>query len=193
MNSSQTLKHRWLGFLLWQTLSTTLVYFLLTPIANPPSSLLPNIHSVFTFFLFHLSTLLFSLSIFLISSPHPHVPQASLYEIVHGFLRGLLRIVLGGFQGSLFDVGEKRRVMRTGEFGMFSAAMASSGFLGAIAVCGDWKVVNLWELFGIGIRGLFVGLLFGGYYIYCRKWVLLFPIVQVCQILVIQISNRIHF
>lgn len=68
--------------------------------------------------------------------------------------------------------------MRTGEFGMFFAAMASSGFLGAIAVCGDWKVWNLWEMFGIGVRGLFVGLLFGGYYIYCWRWVLLFPIVQ---------------
>lgn len=62
--------------------------------------------------------------------------------------------------------------------------MAASGFSAALSLCGLRGIGGddddgFWVIARMGLRGFFVGSLFGLHYVFKRRWVLNFPIIQV--------------
>ncbi|XP_072956859.1 uncharacterized protein [Typha angustifolia] len=169
-------KNRWLGFLIWQSIASTSIYLLSSFLLlhRHPSSLL----SLLSFISFHLSLVLLSLSLFLLSSPHPE-PSASLPELTAAFLKVSLRSLIGGFSNPSFAADSRLRVRRALASGLFLVICGVSGFLSVGAVCGDSsELVDGIGLVGLGLKGAVFGLVFGTHYLYRKRWVLKFPIVQ---------------
>ncbi|XP_039064062.1 uncharacterized protein LOC120209047 [Hibiscus syriacus] len=122
------MKNRLVGFLLWQSILSSLIYLAFTMTLVYWRSLTAIFIS---FFSFHLSQLLFSVSLSTVLSPQPK------------FRRVLLALL---------------------------AVAAVSGSLSAVSLCG----VNG----RVGFKGFSLGLIFAVFYIYKRRWVLQFPIIQ---------------
>ncbi|XAR48280.1 hypothetical protein NMG60_11031040 [Bertholletia excelsa] len=179
-------KNRFLGFLIWQSVQSTTVYLvckalLLSPFftRQPLSAFLVG---CLAFFAFHLSLLLFSSCLFAVASAQPH-GSASPVELVLGLIR---LIFVSGGQPLPSDFRRRARISLG--FLLFVAASALSGFLSLISVCyncfhGSFaqrnRPGNYWHLVGIlGFRGFAVGLFFGINYLYKKRWVLEFPIIQ---------------
>lgn len=54
-----------------------------------------------------------------------------------------------------------------------------SGFLSVVSVCGRSELYDGATLFGLGLRGIVFGIVYGVDYVYRKRWVLVFPIIQV--------------
>ncbi|PQP93677.1 uncharacterized protein Pyn_10950 [Prunus yedoensis var. nudiflora] len=91
--------NRFLGFLIWQSIPSTVIFFIFKTLsstisstshstAKPPFPFAPSVFAFVTFLTFHLSQLLFSFSLSLISSPHPH-RLASPLPLALGLIRFL--------------------------------------------------------------------------------------------------------
>lgn len=65
----------------------------------------------------------------------------------------------------------------------FLIACGVSGFLAAVAVCGRRELAEVdggrMRLVGVGLRGLVFGLVYGFDFVWRRRWILKFPIIQV--------------
>ncbi|CAA7391164.1 unnamed protein product [Spirodela intermedia] len=168
-------KNRWLGFLIWQHITATSVYLLVSPFLGSSST--SFLASLLPFLIFHLSLLLFSFSLFLTSSPYPE-PSASHTELLGGLSRSFIKSLVGGFQGPSFHAEFRRRVGRTMRSLALVVICAASGLLSAVAVCGDLEGFYCSALVYVGLRGLIFGLVYGSYYVYKKRWALQFPIVQ---------------
>ncbi|KAM1032780.1 hypothetical protein ACFX2I_036321 [Malus domestica] len=180
------LHNRFLGFLIWQSIPSTVIFFLFKILSSAVSSaspssakppftfpFAPSIFALFTFFTFHLSQLLFSFALSLVSSPHPHRP-ASLLQLVLGLVRFLF--VPGGSDSSETADSRARAKLSVG-FLMFLGAAAVSGFVSVASLCGGFGD-GVSAIGRVGFRGFVMGLLYGLYYVYNRRWVLEFPIIQ---------------
>ncbi|KAI7732911.1 hypothetical protein M8C21_008789 [Ambrosia artemisiifolia] len=165
---SLVMKHRFLGFLIWQSLQSTLVFFLSITLLSPfLSSSSSSITSLFlSFIFFHLSLILFSSSLFLVSSPQP-LPGVSLSELFFGLLK-LIFVFYGG--GQPFPPDFRRRLRVTSGFLVFVASSSVSAFLSLLSLSGL-------EL-GLGLRGFALGLVYASHYLFTNRWVLDFPILQ---------------
>ncbi|KAM0041348.1 putative nucleoporin protein Ndc1-Nup [Helianthus debilis subsp. tardiflorus] len=155
------IKDRFLGFLIWQSFQSTLVYFLAKTLFLPSTTTTIIILSFF--FFFHLSLLLFSSSLFLVSSPQP-VSGVSPVELFFGLLR--LVFVYGG---QPLPPDFRRRARVTLRFLFFVGSSAVSAYLAVLCLCGGGA---------LGLRGLLLGLIYGSHYVFTRRWVLDFPILQ---------------
>ncbi|KAI7993261.1 hypothetical protein LOK49_LG11G01742 [Camellia lanceoleosa] len=176
------LNNRFLGFLIWQSVQSTLVYFLSKSLLLSPFTLnpfTPSLSSFFSFLSFHFSLLLFSLSISAVASPQPHTAATPL-ELSLGLLRLLF---VSGAQPLSPDFRRRARVSLV--FVLFVTACALSGLLAVICVC--WKCFEdsfdggsrARRLLGtLGFRGFAIGFFYGVCYLYKRRWVLEFPIIQ---------------
>ncbi|KAK6148198.1 hypothetical protein DH2020_019110 [Rehmannia glutinosa] len=175
------IKHRFLSFLIWQSLQSTFILFLsktlfLSPFTKNPFS--PNFLSLVSFFSFHLILLLFSISLFFASSPHP-LPFASPFEVSLSFVR--LIFVSGGDQNLL-----RRRVRVSLSFVLFVSLCAVAAAVSVICVCWgcdayynvDSRSKSVGVLGNLGFRGFVIGLFYGLHYVYKHRWVLRFPIIQ---------------
>ncbi|XP_050287842.1 uncharacterized protein LOC126726606 [Quercus robur] len=182
-------KNRFLGFLIWQSIPSTAIFlffktFFISTLTsttttstskNPLLSFAPSLISLLTFFTFHLSQLLFSASLSLVSSPYPHSP-AYPFEL---FL-GLVRFFLVSDSSASVSPDFRTRAKVSLSFVLFVAACAVSGFVGLVSVCwvkssgfdGDWLIGK------VGFIGFLLGLLYGLFYVYKHRWVLEFPIIQ---------------
>ncbi|XP_052183944.1 uncharacterized protein LOC127795978 [Diospyros lotus] len=184
-DTAAVVKHRFLGFLIWQSVQSTLVYFVFKSVLfsfpfvrtrNPPFA--PSlIVGFFAFLTFHLSLLLFSTSFSAVASPQPHSP-ASPSDLALGLVR--LVFVSGG---QSFPTDFRRRARISLSLILFVIACALSGSLSLLSVC--WSCFDAggspprkYVLATLGFRGLTVGLFYGLYYVYKQRWGLQFPIVQ---------------
>ncbi|KAH6815858.1 nucleoporin protein Ndc1-Nup protein [Perilla frutescens var. hirtella] len=175
------IKHRFLSFLIWQSLQSTLLLFLAKTLLlslftkNPFSSIF---QSLVYFVSFHFSLLVFSVSLFFVSSPHP-LPFASPFEISLSFIR--LIFVSGGEQSLL-----RRRIRVSLSFVLFVCLCAVAGAVSVISVCWgsdvyydvDSRSSRAGVLRNLGFRGFVIGLLYGLHYVYKQRWVFRFPIIQ---------------
>ncbi|KAF7134542.1 hypothetical protein RHSIM_Rhsim08G0124400 [Rhododendron simsii] len=177
----EVVKNRFLGFLLWQSVQSTVLYFLcksllLSPFA--PNPFTPSIPGCFAFITFHLSLLLFSASLFAVASPQPHTPASPL-ELALGLVRA---VFVSGGPPPPPEFRRRARISLT--FVLFVASSALSGFLSLISLC--WNNFGdsvgqkyYWRLLGtLGFRGLAFGFFYGLCYLYKKRWVLQFPIIQ---------------
>ncbi|KAI3517880.1 hypothetical protein L1887_17101 [Cichorium endivia] len=165
-HTATIIKDRFLGFLIWQSFHSTLVYLLCKTLVSPFAPSTTLLAAVFAFFFFQLSLLLFSTSLFLVSSPQP-VRGVSPIELLFGLLK--LVFVYGG-QPLPSDFRRRARV--TLSFALFLASSGVTAFLSVVCLSGS-------QIFGaLGLRGLAVGLIYGSHYVFTRRWVLDFPIVQ---------------
>ncbi|KAH7550657.1 hypothetical protein ACOSQ2_024172 [Xanthoceras sorbifolium] len=178
MSSETLIKNRRLGFLIWQSISSTIIFlilklFIVSPL-SPTSSTTTTTktHSIltglFTFSIFQISHLGFSLSLSTASSPQL-ARAASPFQLAAG---GLF---------SHWTVEFRRRARLSLSLVALVAAAAVSGFLGAVSVCwvnggsGFGGVERIWR---VGFRGFICGLLYGSFFVYKQRWVLEFPIIQ---------------
>ncbi|MBA0553339.1 hypothetical protein Golob_012527 [Gossypium lobatum] len=126
--SDMVVKNRLVGFLLWQSILSSLIFlaFTITIVSWRSAT------AIFvSFFSFHLSQLLFSVSLSTVLSPQPK-------------FRRILPVLL--------------------------TAAAVSGSLSAVSFCGFNGRV--------GFKGFASGLFYASFYVYKRRWVLQFPIIQ---------------
>jgi nucleoporin NDC1 len=181
-------KNRFLGFLIWQSIPSSAIFLLFKTFIstissttstssssrsrNPLISYAPSLITLLTFFTFHLSQLLFSASLSLLSSAHPHRP-ADPVELILGLVRFLL---VSDSSSASVPVDFRLRAKVSLSFVLFVAACAVSGMLGMVSMC--WVKSSGFAVEWV-IRGFGVGLLYGLVYIYKRRWVLEFPIIQV--------------
>ncbi|EHA8590345.1 hypothetical protein COCNU_scaffold017295G000010 [Cocos nucifera] len=167
-------KNRWLGFLIWQSIASAAVYLStsLLLLLRGPSPL-----AILSFLVFHLSLLLLSLSLFLLSSPHPD-PSASLPDLAAVLLRVSLRSLVGGFSHSSSSPDARRRARRALASALFLVICAVSGFLSVVAACGESELLYGLRLVGLGLRGSVFGLVYGLHYVFRKRWILQFPIIQ---------------
>ncbi|KAB1222727.1 hypothetical protein CJ030_MR2G026821 [Morella rubra] len=178
-------KNRFLGFLIWQSIPSSVIFLLfktfISTIAtsvstssrrsrNPLLAYAPSFITLLTFFTFHLSQLLFSASLSLVSSPYPHRPAYPLELIL-----GLIRLLLVSDSSASVSADFRRRAKVSLSFVLFVAACAVSGCLGMMSIC--WVKSKGFDVEWL-IRGLGIGLLYGLVYVYQRRWVLEFPIIQ---------------
>ncbi|CAN6553405.1 unnamed protein product [Malus baccata var. baccata] len=186
MPPEMVVHNRFLGFLIWQSIPSMVIFFLFktfssaVPSASPSAAkppltfpFAPSIFALFTFLTFHLSQVLFSFSLSLVSSPHAHRP-ASLLQLVLRLVRFLS--IPGGPDSSETPDSRARAKLSVG-FLMFLGAVAVSGFVAVASVCGGFGD-GVSAIGRVGFRGLVMGLLYGLYYVYNRRWVLEFPIIQ---------------
>lgn len=176
---SAIIHHRFLSFLIWQSLQSTLLFFLsktllLSPFTNYPFS--PVFQSLVYFLSFHFSLLIFSVSLFFVSSPHP-LPFASPFEISLSIIR--LIFVSGGEQSLL-----RRKVRVSLSFVLFVCLSAVAGAFSVISVswgCNVYYDVDSGtsRVGALGFRGFVIGLIYGLHYVYKQRWVFKFPIIQV--------------
>ena len=96
---------------------------------NQLLSFAPSLISLLTFFTFHLSQLLFSASLSLVSSPYPHSP-AYPFEL---FL-GLVRFFLVSDSSTSISPNFRTRAKVSLSFVLFVAAYSVSGFVGLVFV-----------------------------------------------------------
>ncbi|KAF5730249.1 hypothetical protein HS088_TW20G00622 [Tripterygium wilfordii] len=172
-------KNRFLGFLIWQCIPSTAIFFLfksfilssLASTARNKIPFLPSFVGVFSFLSFHLSQLLFSISLSVISSPRPHRPASPL-ELVLGIFRLLL--VPSGESQPPSDF--QRRAKVSLGFVLFVAAACVSGLVSVVSICSLSEDSGV--MLRIGVRSLAIGLVYGLFYLYKRRWVLEFPIIQ---------------
>ncbi|CAL9207252.1 unnamed protein product, partial [Musa hybrid cultivar] len=175
----EVVKNRWLGFLIWQSITSAVIHLssslLLHRLGRGSSS--SAAATLFAFLAFHLSLLLLSLAIFLLSTPHPD-PSASLPDLAAATLRASLKSLVGGFSRPSFTADFAHRARRSLASGVFLLVCGVAGFLSVVAVCGNAEVVDGASLVGVGLRGLVFGLVYGLHYVYRRRWILKFPIIQ---------------
>ncbi|PON37082.1 Nucleoporin protein Ndc1-Nup [Parasponia andersonii] len=192
---SMVVKNRFLRFLIWQSVSSALIFFFFrffihqvsssaitapTGGSRPRFSLpfLPSFSTLFTFLTFNLAQLLFSASLSFVSSPQFHRPAYPL-QLALGFFRLLL--VSGGFDESR-SADFRLRAKVSLRFVLFAVAAAVSGLVAVASVCWVNSLAGLDDGVGligrVGFRGFLMGLLYGLHYVYKRRWVLEFPIIQ---------------
>ncbi|EPS64524.1 hypothetical protein M569_10253, partial [Genlisea aurea] len=167
-------KHRFLSFLIWQFLFSSFLFFLTkTLLLSAFSGNLFSPASLFSFFSFHSSLLLFSISLFFVSSPNP-LPFATPLEILLSL--GRLIFVSGSDQTLL-----RKKVRVSLGFLLFLSLTAVSGATVVLSLCwacGCFRNADSRVLVLLGLRGYTVGLLYGLHYLYKQRWVLRFPIIQ---------------
>ncbi|RWW75984.1 hypothetical protein BHE74_00015962 [Ensete ventricosum] len=176
--TDEVVKIRWLGFLIWQSIASAVIHLssslLLHRLGRGSSSAAAIL---FSFLAFHLSLLLLSLALFLLSTPHPDL-SASLPDLAAATLRASLKSIVGGFSRPSFTADFAHRARRSFASGVFLLVCGVAGFLSVVAVCGNSEVVDGASLVGLGLRGLVFGLVYGLHYVYRRRWILKFPIIQ---------------
>ncbi|KAL5721582.1 hypothetical protein ACHQM5_005208 [Ranunculus cassubicifolius] len=171
-SSPELITNRFLGFLIWQSITTTLIYLLtktLISFPTPHFSLL----TPFTYLTFTLSHLLFSYFLSTISSPQP-TPPASITELGASLVRFIINSVIGGTRSPGGSTQSFRvRVKTSLGFVLLTISGGLSGGIAVICLCGDGE-----DLVGLGLRGFVFGGIYGVHYVCCRRWVLVFPIIQ---------------
>ncbi|KAH0686490.1 hypothetical protein KY284_017043 [Solanum tuberosum] len=180
---TKVVKHRFLGFLIWQALQSTAVFFLsktllLSLFTRNPFK--PSFLSIFAFIVFHFSLLIFSTSLFIISSPRPQ-RAASPFEL----LLGTARLILVPISNSqpLLSPDFRLRARASISFVLFVAVSAVSASLSVITLCLSCNAFDQLKqrrlvIGKLGFWGLQIGLLYGVHYVYNKRWVLQFPIIQ---------------
>ncbi|OWM82966.1 uncharacterized protein LOC116188498 [Punica granatum] len=172
-------RKRFLGFLIWQSIPSTLLFVSLnalfavcSPRPTNPTSVSSRVVAFFTsVVMFQLSQLLFSASLSSLSTPSLSRPASPL-EL--GFV--LVRLAIGSQPPGPPPEGRRRMEL----------SLSIAAFLGACAVSGAVSVVAVcWALGGgsfsvkvVGFRGFAVGLFYGLFYVYKQRWILKFPIIQ---------------
>ncbi|EEF34261.1 uncharacterized protein LOC8267541 [Ricinus communis] len=156
-------KNRFLGFMIWQSITSTFIFILFKTITTlySQSSFL---FSLLAFLIFEISQLLFSVFLSIPSSPKSYSP-VSAFHLSFAFLRFLF--VSGD---SFSSVDFRHRFNLSLRLFLFLVAASLSGFLSLLCLCGSRN-------YGF-ISGFGFGLFYAGYYIYKQRWILEFPIIQ---------------
>lgn len=163
-------QNRHLGFLIWQSIPSTAIFFFFKLfIVSPLSSTNSLLTFLFTFLTFHLSQLAFSFSLSMASSPYPSRPVSPL-QLALSLL-------------SSWSPDFRRRAVVSLTLMLFVAASAVAGFVSVASVCWAEDYDGLEMFWRVGFRGFVCGLVYALFYVYKQRWVLEFPIIQVSVLL----------
>lgn len=171
------IKDRRLGFLIWQSISTASIY-LLSSLLLLPLPLRRRQFSLSNFLLSFLALqaflLLLSSSFLLLQSPAP-VPAASLLELLTSLLKSAFKCIIGGFSGSVFAEDSGSRAWRSLKSIIFLVVCVVAGTFSVVSACWDSDE----GAYALGMRGAVFGLVYGAHYLFRKRWILQFPVIQV--------------
>ncbi|KAJ3680394.1 hypothetical protein LUZ60_016672 [Juncus effusus] len=165
--------NRQLGFIIWQSIAAAsihLTYSLFLRLLNLASLSFRDFSVSFVGFL--LCLLLFSLSLLPLHSPFPH-HSASPTELASTLIKSVLKSCIGGYSerlnGEVWARAERSLLAVS-----FSVLCVIIGFFSMVAAC--WGTDE--SFVGLGIRGAVFGLVFSAHYLYTKRWLLKFPVIQ---------------
>ncbi|KAJ1703019.1 hypothetical protein LUZ63_002798 [Rhynchospora breviuscula] len=171
------IKDRRLGFLIWQSISTASVYLFSSLLLLSLPLLRRRHFSLSDFLLSFLALqsflLLLSSSFLLLLSPSP-VPAASLPELFTTLLKSALKCAIGGFSGPDFTGDSVSRAWRSLKSIFFLVVCVVAGIFSVFAACWDSDE----GAYALGLRGAVFGLVYGAHYLFRKRWILKFPIIQ---------------
>ncbi|XP_031477525.1 uncharacterized protein LOC116248716 [Nymphaea colorata] len=164
---AEMIRIRWLRCFLWHAILSTFLltsyhYLLLSPALRSAFSLL--LHLLISI---PLSFLAFSS----LTSPDLE-PSASLAELAFGLARVVLNAVVGASPGFPTTASRRRAqaFLRRAAFVVFLGLSAGLSLVSARGGGWSWRE--------LGFRGVLVGVVYAGVYVYRKRFVLAFPIVQ---------------
>ncbi|KAF5186101.1 nucleoporin protein Ndc1-Nup protein [Thalictrum thalictroides] len=178
-SSSEIINNRFLGFLIWQLIHPTIIYLIYKTLLSPFTShfFSFSLLTPFFFFIFHSSLLLFSYTLSTISSPQV-TQAASLSEIASSIVRFFINSVIGSSSPNQSTPSFRSGVRTSLGFILFVISSAISGSIAVVSLCRNSDLFSGFELIGLGFRGFVFGLIYGVHYVYLKRWVLSFPIIQ---------------
>ncbi|XP_068639283.1 uncharacterized protein [Aristolochia californica] len=177
--SLDIVKDRWLGFLIWQSIFSTFIFFVFKTVLLSPfidSAFFPSLFGFLSFLVFHFSLFLFSSALYIVSSPRED-RSASVSELAFGFLRFFLKSVVTG-SNAVSDANFGRRARKSVALFSFVLICCLSSFVSGVALFGSLDGVDEPKLVGLGLRGAVFGLVYGIYFLYRKRWIVAFPIIQ---------------
>lgn len=149
-----TFQRRWVWALYSQVFSSPSLFllhrtFILTHFYTPSSSSFPHLFTSVLAFCFLISNLSLSCSLILLSHPEP------------------------------FPSAYQRRFTKSITFVVFLLLCAGSGILSVLSFCCGAEPFDKSEFLRLALRGFVFGTLFGVDYLHRKRWVLIFPVIQV--------------
>ncbi|KAG9442405.1 hypothetical protein H6P81_018259 [Aristolochia fimbriata] len=177
--SPDIVKDRWLGFLIWQTIFSTFVFLVFKTVLLSPfigNTFIPSLFGLLSFLGFHFSLFLFSSALFIVSSPRED-RLASASELALGFVRFFLKSVVFG-SSEVSDADFRRRARKSAAVVFFVIICGLSGFVSGVVIFESLDGFDGLRPVGLGLRGAVFGLVYGAYFIYRKRWIMAFPIIQ---------------
>ncbi|XP_020527769.1 uncharacterized protein LOC18441940 isoform X2 [Amborella trichopoda] len=175
----EIVKKRWLSLLLWQLTFSTIIWticktLVLFPFTSCHPS--PSLYGLLSYITFELSLFLFFLALKIITSP-VDVPAASAAEISVNMAKTLIQVLITGYPPSS-TLELRRRAQGSADRLLVALICAISGCVAMISVCGGSAFADAPNLVNLGLRGSIAGIVYGVHFIYMRRWVLSFPVIQ---------------
>ncbi|KAH9321948.1 hypothetical protein KI387_016587, partial [Taxus chinensis] len=163
-------KKRWIRCLIWQQVVGTIIWITWnTALALTVSSDGPTLSSFgigfLRFLVFQMCMTLLLVGHFIVTSPEEKA-AAGVWEIMVGFMGA----VIGGRDEATCL---RRRTQTLADWALFVFITTFVGFLALFSLA-----VGLMSPFDTILRGAALGFVYGLHYIYKRRWVLCFPIIQ---------------
>ncbi|KAM7266177.1 hypothetical protein ACFE04_004074 [Oxalis oulophora] len=178
MKSAVVSSKRLIGFMIWQSITSTLIFLIYKTLIFFNSTTTTLTTLIITLLTFQLSQFIFSLSLTILSSPNSIRPASPLQ-----LLTSLFRLLLLSSSSSSDGDGDgddfiRKKVKLSLSFILFTAAASFSGFVAVLSLC--WRRISDDDIdvARLGFKGFTIGLLYAVVFLWNNRWVLDFPIVQ---------------
>jgi len=178
----EEVKKRWIRCLVWQQVVGTVLWiswdmaislafscFGWMPLSE---GALPSLWGFFRFLVFQICLAMLLVAHCIVTSPEEKA-AASVWEMTGG----LMGAVLGGGGGRRRGV-LRRRAQTSGDWFLFVLISTLGGFLALFSVTGGLMQMDVLAPFHMALRGAALGFIYGLHYVYKKRWVLSFPIIQ---------------
>uniref|UniRef100_A0A0C9RSU8 TSA: Wollemia nobilis Ref_Wollemi_Transcript_14496_1988 transcribed RNA sequence n=1 Tax=Wollemia nobilis TaxID=56998 RepID=A0A0C9RSU8_9CONI len=178
--SMAEVKKRWIRCLVWQQVAGAVIWTagdaVLTLAASPlgfvpPRGLLPSLSMrFFRFLVFQFCVAILLVAHYIVTSPEEK-SAASALELA----AGAMGAALGGgwWTGPL-----RQRAQTTADWALFVFTSMFGGFLAVFSMTAGFMRVEGTSSFDMALRGAALGFVYGVHYIYRKRWVVNFPIIQ---------------
>ncbi|KAM7266707.1 hypothetical protein ACFE04_004604 [Oxalis oulophora] len=174
MKSAVVSSKRLIGFMIWQSITSTLIFIIYKTLIFLNSTTTTTLTTlIITLLTFQLSQFIFSLSLTILSSPNSIRPASPLQ-----LLSSLFRLLLLSSSSDDDDDFIRKKVKLSLSFILFIAAASFSGFVAVLSLCLRRISDDDIDVARLGFKGFTIGLLYAVVFLWNNRWVLDFPIVQ---------------
>lgn len=178
----EEVKKRWIRCLVWQQVVGTVLWISWDMVMSLAASCLgwmplsqgalPSLWGFFRFLLFQISLAMVLVAHCFVTSPEEKA-AASVWEMTGGLIGAVLGGGGRGRRGAL-----RRKVQTAGDWLLFVLISMLGGFLAVFSVTGGLMQMDVFAPFHMALRGAALGFIYGVHYVFKKRWVLSFPIIQ---------------